>query len=124
MKQIFILFAVFCLIGSACGLGITTSLDRTVSAKPGVVFFVGNASANQTFTLPDAATANLKGFPFEFVVNTDPGSYYFRLTATGGDDIGGNNYYVITEPGALKVTSDGTDYHVQSHEGTWVASAA
>jgi len=124
MRDIFTLFVVMALIGSASGIGITTSLDRTVSAKPGVVFFVGNASANQTFTLPDAATVNLKGFPFEFVVNTDPGSYYFRLTATGADHIGGNDYYIITELGAAKVVSDGNDYHVQMHEGNWTSSGA
>jgi hypothetical protein len=124
MKKVLVLLVVLFLIGHASGLGVTTALDRTVAAKPGVVFFVGNASANQTFTLPDAATANLKGFPFEFVVNTDPGSYYFRLYATGADHIGGNDYYYITESGAVKVTSDGADYHIQSHEGTWVAAAA
>ncbi len=106
------------------GQGITTASNISVYARPDITYFVGNASNNQTITLPDAAISSVIGVPFSFVVNTDPGSYYFRLTATGADHIGGNDYYIITETGTVNVISDGTDYHIQSHEGTWIAAGA
>jgi len=36
---------------------------------------------------------------------------------------GGNDYYVITEPGTVSVVSDGSIYHVLYLEGIWTASA-
>lgn len=124
MRLVLVALIMLLVAGSAHGIGITKTMDFSVPATQGITYIVGNASANQTATLLDAATSGLKGLPFTFVVSTDPGSYYFRLTATGADHIGGNDYYVITEPGSISVVSDGSVYHVLYHEGTWAAVAA
>ncbi len=125
MKLIFILLAAMLIVAPVYGIGITTALNKTGTATPSLMWFVGNATYNQTYTLPDAATTGWKGWPITFIVAVDPGSNYFRLNATGGDDVAGNNYYATTDLGAsLTAVSDGTDYEIiGTPKGTWVAHA-
>jgi len=125
MKTVYIFLAIILIIGSTQGMGITTALNRTVTTTPGIVYFVGNATYNQTVTLPDAATVGWKGYMIPFIVVVDPGANYFRINATGGDDISGNNCYVTTDAVAsLILTSDGTNYRVIGTPlGTWNSHA-
>jgi hypothetical protein len=128
MRSIYILLAFMILIGSCQGAAITSALNFTATTsqvEPFVSFFVGNSSCNQTGTVPDGATTNFKGSTYKFRVAVDPGTNYFRINATGGDHIGGNDYYYTTDfPASAVIYCNGASYDIEAIVGTWIAAAA
>jgi hypothetical protein len=80
--------------------------------------FVGNASNNQTLTLPTAAAAD--GCSLKFIVKTDPGTYNFVLEGNGVETINGaQNKSSTTQYDSLEVTSNGVAWYITSSVGTW-----
>jgi len=95
----------------------TTDTATTNTSIPGL-WFVGNASANQTITLPDAATAS--GAEMTFVITVDPGSYYVIIDGYNSEKINGadtkkaNAQYEV-----LDIVCDVTAWFIKSYVGTW-----
>jgi len=100
-----------------------TGNQTTVTASTDTsIYFVDASVVNKTVTLPDAALVKGKLYLFKLIV--DPGSYYLRINATGGDDIEGVNYQTSTVANsALQVSSNGTAYFIMGSVGTWVTHA-
>jgi hypothetical protein len=95
----------------------TTDTATTNTSIPGL-WFVGNASANQTITLPDAATAS--GAEMTFVITVNPGSYYVIIDGYNSEKINGadtkkaNAQYEV-----LDIVCNGTAWFIKSYVGTW-----
>jgi len=101
----------------------STTVDTTLtSSSTKTVYGVDAHSANVTLTLPDAATVS--GRTYKIGTNVDPGSYYVKITATGGDKLGGAGgaTTLMTTSGAagISLVSDGTLYLIDGAYGTWV----
>ena len=100
----------------------STTVDTTlVEGSAKVIYGIDAHSANVTLTLPDAAL--IAGREFMIFANADPGSYYIKVTATGGDKIGsagGATTLISTDAACgLTLVSDGTSYGVVGSYGTW-----
>jgi hypothetical protein len=104
------------------GVNASTNISTTLTSfSTKTVYDMDASSANVTLTLPDAAT--VPGRMYFISTSVNPGSNYVRITATGGDDINGNNYLVSTDQwsNAWIVASNGAYRAVTS--GTWAAHA-
>lgn len=96
------------------------------SSSTKTVYGINATSANATLTLPDAATVS--GRMYLIGTDADPGSNYVKVTATGGDKIGGAAGYTIMQTtdanAGLTVVSDGTRYLLVGINGTWTEGTA
>jgi len=96
-------------------IDVNTSISD--SNIPGL-YFVGNASVNQSIELPTAAAGD--GTTLTFVVATDPGSFYFILEGAGSEKINGAANKMSTALyDVIEVTSNGTAWFVTDSVGTW-----
>jgi hypothetical protein len=109
----------------------TQTLDTVITATNDKSFYPIDASgSNVTWTAPLASAVT--GRSYKIMAAADPGSYYIRITATGGSLIrvrGGaaatERAYLVSTDTAPEVTltSDGTRYWA-STVGTWAQHAA
>lgn len=80
--------------------------------------FVGNSSANQTITLPDASAHD--GMALQFVVVIEPGTYNVVIEGDDSDLINGvANKTSSALYDALEVVATNGNWTITSHEGTW-----
>ena len=96
-----------------------TAVDTGISDSniPGL-YFVGNASANQTLTLPAAASAD--GCSLVFVVKANVGSYNVVIDGDDAETINGAATKTNSDQySMLEVTSDGTAWYITDSIGTW-----
>ena len=111
-------------IGKTLSLSVnaSTTVDTTLtSSSTKTVYGVDAHSANVTLTLPDAATVT--GRTYTIATNVDPGNYYVKVTATGGDKLGGaggaTTLMTTTAAAGISLVSDGSLYLVNGAYGTW-----
>jgi hypothetical protein len=96
-----------------------TAVDTGISDSniPGL-YFVGNASANQTLTLPAAASAD--GCSLVFVVKANVGSYNVVIDGDDAETINGAATKTNSDQYSMpEVTSDGTAWYITDSIGTW-----
>ena len=96
-----------------------TAVDTGISDSniPGL-YFVGTASANQTLTLPAAASAD--GCSLKFIVKANVGSYNVVIDGDDAETINGAGTKTNSdEYSMLEVTSDGTAWYISDSIGTW-----
>jgi hypothetical protein len=123
MKQLMLLLALIVLVSNVGAVISVKSIDFTITTATVDQYFVGNASANQTATLP-IATGTLAAFPRDFTLKTDPGSYYFKIDAGSGKYIKYNTsvgrYLMSTDVGSnIKLIGDKTYYYASNLVGVW-----
>lgn len=112
---------------TALSVNASTILSTTLtSASTKTVYGIDASGANKTLTLPDAGTVTGR---FYFIgTNKDPGSYYVKITATGGDKIGGAGGFTIAQTtdaaAGMLLVSDGTLYLLCGSYGTWAEGTA
>ena len=108
--------------GLATGVNASTSISTVLtSASTKTVYDISASAANVTLTLPDAAT--VPGRMYFISVSGNPGNYYARITATGGDDINANNYLVSTDQWSTAVIVASNGAYRALTSGTWTAHA-
>lgn len=104
----------------------TTVSTTLTSSSTKTVYGLDASSANATLTLPDAAT--VAGRMYLIGTDADPGSNYVKVTATGGDKIGGAGGYTIMQTtdanAGMTVVSDGTRYLLVGINGSWAEGTA
>ena len=93
--------------------------DFTVGDNDYYTFHVGNATANQTVTLPTAA--DNAGRFLLFVITEDPGNNNFVLDGEGAETVGGAATKTCTDAvGSLYyIYCDGLAWRLVSSQGTW-----
>lgn len=103
----------------------TISTVRTAAGTK-TVFGIDAHLANVTITLPDAAL--VPGRVYQIGTNVDPGTYYVKVTATGGDKLGGSGGFTIAQTtdakAGMAVVSDGTLYLIYGAYGSWAEGTA
>ena len=104
----------------------TTVSTTLTSANTKTVYGIDAHSANVTLTLPDAATVT--GRTYVIGTNYDPGSYYVKITSTGGDKLGGTGGFTIAQTtdgkAGMTLISDGTLYILGGAYGAWAEGTA
>ena len=106
----------------AVGVNASTTADTVLTSSSTKTVYDMDASAkNVTLTLPDAAT--VPGRMYFISVSGNPGTYYARITATGGDDINANNYLVSTDQWSTAVIVASNGAYRALTSGTWAAHA-
>ena len=99
----------------------TTNNTVLTSSSTKTVYDMDASAKNVTLTLPDAAT--VPGRMYFISVSGNPGNYYARITATGGDDINANNYLVSTDQWSTAVIVASNGAYRALTSGTWAAHA-
>ena len=106
----------------AVGVNASTTTNTVLTSSSTKTVYDMDASAkNVTLTLPDAAT--VPGRMYFISVSGNPGTYYARITATGGDDINANNYLVSTDQWSTAVIVASNGAYRALTSGTWAAHA-
>ena len=106
----------------AVGVNASTTINTLLtSSSTKTVYDMDASAANVTLTLPDAAT--VPGRMYFISVSGNPGNYYARITATGGDDINANNYLVSTDQWSTAVIVASNGAYRALTSGTWAAHA-
>ena len=106
----------------AVGVNASTTINTLLtSSSTKTVYDMDASGGNVTLTLPDAAT--VPGRMYFISVSGNPGSYYARITATGGDDINANNYLVSTDQWSTAVIVASNGAYRALTSGTWAAHA-
>ena len=106
----------------AVGVNASTTINTLLtSSSTKTVYDMDASGGNVTLTLPDAAT--VPGRMYFISVSGNPGNYYARITATGGDDINANNYLVSTDQWSTAVIVASNGAYRALTSGTWAAHA-